>query len=328
MMACSAFPDDASAHPNYRVLSEVFGEDTASRALRGRFPHNDGSDSNATLDLAIGILRTFLNEKRITPDDIRRVSMRLRAVLRQRRREKAAHSAPNGPSPNYRVLSEIFGNIPVSSALYGREQEGAPAADASGDDDSDGNAPSYNDDENLDLAIGVLRTLLNEKRVTPDDVRRVGSRWRAACFGNGTQLEEPRGPARITKDQLGEVSSVEVRVVTDDEDSSTAGDRNPARTITRKEPPRRESALRKLNPTKKMKSWRESSMRKLNYTKMKLSVSIDPPGRHKHFSSCLSPFFPDKRIHFARTIEQYVKFELEQDDLFFEKDLGDKKFMC
>lgn len=241
-------------NPSFQVLCSAFGYDPVSRALYRR-----GSDtaSEERLDLAIGVLRTLLHEKKVTPGDIRRVTARWRVVLRQRRLDHQIEDTPSAAfvstSSNYQVLSSIFGSDAVSRALHGRapfSQSVIVPTTAENDD-----AKYTNDDEeSLDLAIGILRTLLNEsKKLKAGDISRVASRWRSACFGNESAYtieheEKRRVVTRIAQEE-------DVGVVTDDE--ASADEESPSRSphaSARKEPPRRESSARKLNPPKRRKS--------------------------------------------------------------------------
>jgi len=176
------------------------------------------------------------------------------------RRQVTHTSTPRSNlNPNYRVLTEVFGDDPVSRALYRRRvpDDGTfrpPAQASSSPDDEDSYSPS--DEESLVLAIGILRTLMNEDKITPDDIRRVARRWRGEVFGDSGAYEG-RSASRRTE-ELGYKTTeeeAEAVVVTDDEiSSSESATPTSSSSTSRKEPPRRESSVRKLNPPKKMKS--------------------------------------------------------------------------
>uniref|UniRef100_A0A7R9ZF74 Uncharacterized protein n=1 Tax=Pseudictyota dubia TaxID=2749911 RepID=A0A7R9ZF74_9STRA len=80
-----------STNAQGRVLTDLFGEDTVDRALRRRrSSYGDLTASTCTptaegqkLDLAIGILRTMLNERKATPEDLRRAARLRRGSLQE-----------------------------------------------------------------------------------------------------------------------------------------------------------------------------------------------------------------------------------------------------
>jgi len=196
-----------------------------------------------------------------------------------RRRHNSGQTAnQTSASPSYRVLTDIFGDDPVSRALHHRRAD-PPSATVAGAADGDARANSEIE-ESLDLAIGILRTLLNERKATPEDIRRVAKTWKGACFGPGARgastsgergraamssiVAEDRPPAIVfEKDNDEDAATAEdvaKGVVTDDEieesSSSDSGEStsSTARVIARKGAPRRESSERRLNPPKKRRS--------------------------------------------------------------------------
>lgn len=190
-----------------------------------------------------------------------------------RSRKQAAYAAASTGtgtnSPSYLVLTEIFGDDNVSRALYrqGRVADAGapcspPASNPSPTAAADDLTRSFPSGESLDLAIGILRTLMNERKATADDIRRVAKTWRGACFGDnargGSQLEERREARGM--EERGEITSVvekeaaaAVSSITDDEEAPSGESSSPT-PAARKLGPRRDSSMRKLNPPKKRKS--------------------------------------------------------------------------